>query len=79
MRFSTDALLIRIRENYIYTFLTICLYIYIVVTDYLQTRQSLHCSHTQSMDVDEGSYQKLGLLPSCINQHVHLKKAFARI
>ena len=31
------------------------------VCAYAQTRQSLRCSHTQSMDIDEGSVQNLDL------------------
>ena len=39
----------------------------------MQTRQSLHCSHTQSLDVDEDWYQNFGL-PSQIHQHGCLKR-----
>ena len=36
---------------------------------YAQTHQSLRCSHTQSMDVDEGSDQSLDIQLHCTRQH----------
>ena len=41
-----------------------------------QSRQSLHCSHTWSMEVDEGSDQKSGIQPHLMAAHARLKNEF---
>ena len=38
-----------------------------------QSRQSLRCSHTRSMKVDEGSNQKSDIQPHWMAAHAHLK------
>ena len=41
-----------------------------------QSRQSLHCSHTWSMEVDEGSDQKSDIWPHWVDTHARLKNEF---
>ena len=41
-----------------------------------QSRQSLCCSHTWRMEVDEGSDQKIRHLPHCLAAHARLKNEF---
>ena len=45
-------------------------------TDSTQSRQSLHCSHTWSMEVDEGSDQKSDIWPHWMTAHARLKNEF---
>ena len=40
------------------------------------SRQSLHCLHTLSIEVDKGSDQKSDIEPHRMAAHVHLKNEF---
>ena len=42
----------------------------------MQSRQSLHCSHIRSMEVDEGSDQKSDILSHWMAAHACLKNDF---
>ena len=44
-----------------------------------QARQSLRCSHTLSMDVDNGSEQKFDLQPHCMRLHGILLEVFVHM
>ena len=42
----------------------------------MQSCQSLRCSHTWSMEVDEGSHQKSDIYPHWMAAHAHLNNKF---
>ena len=49
------------------------------VCAYTHTHNSLCCSHTQSVDVDEGSYKNIGIYLCLIHQHWHLLDVFEQM